>query len=86
MAAEIQMPKLGLTMTEGTVETWLKEVGDEVAVGDILLEISTDKLTNEVEARDAGVLLKIIVPEGETVDVHTVIGLIGEAGEDVSGY
>lgn len=86
MAVEVTMPKLGLTMTDGTVESWAKKEGDAVAIGDILFEVSTDKLTNEIEARNEGVLLKIVVPAGGTVDVHTVVAVIGEAGEDVSMY
>lgn len=59
MATEIKMPQLGLTMEEGTVERWLKAEGDPVKAGEPLLEITTDKLTNEVAAETDGVLLKI---------------------------
>ena len=61
------MPKLGLTMTEGTIDQWKKNVGDTVKKGEILFSVETDKLTNDVEAEADGVLLKILVPAGETV-------------------
>ena len=83
MATEILMPKLGLTMTEGTIDEWKKKVGDTVAKGEILLSVETDKLTNDVEAELDGVLLRIDVPAGETVACKTVIGWIGAAGEAV---
>ncbi|MBQ9661839.1 MAG: 2-oxo acid dehydrogenase subunit E2 [Oscillospiraceae bacterium] len=83
MATEIFMPKLGLTMTEGTIDSWKKNVGDTVQKGEIILSVETDKLTNDVEADTDGVLLKILVPEGETVPCKTVIGWIGAAGEAV---
>ena len=56
------MPKLGLTMTEGTIDSWKKNVGDTVQKGEILFSVETDKLTNDVEAEADGVLLKILVP------------------------
>ena len=83
MATEILMPKLGLTMTEGTIDEWKKKVGDTVAKGEILLSVETDKLTNDVEAELDGVLLRIDIPAGETVACKTVIGWIGAAGEAV---
>ena len=83
MATEILMPKLGLTMTEGTIDEWKKKVGDTVAKGEILFSVETDKLTNDVEAEADGVLLAILVPAGETVACKTVIGWLGAAGEAV---
>ena len=83
MATELLMPKLGLTMTEGTIDEWKKNVGDTVSKGDILYSVETDKLTNDVEADTDGVLLKIVVPAGETVPCKTVVGWIGAAGEAV---
>ena len=59
MAHEILMPKLGLTMTEGTIEKWKFQEGDTVRKGDILFSVATDKLTNDVESEADGVLLKI---------------------------
>ena len=83
MATEILMPKLGLTMTEGTIDEWKKNVGDTVSKGEILFSVETDKLTNDVEAEADGVLLAITVPAGETVACKTVIGWLGAAGEAV---
>ncbi|WP_343347365.1 pyruvate dehydrogenase complex E1 component subunit beta [Sphingomicrobium sp. XHP0239] len=85
MATELKMPALSPTMEEGTLAKWLKSEGDEVAAGDILAEIETDKATMEFEAVDEGTLLKILVPEGtDNVAVGTAIAMIGEEGEDVS--
>ena len=81
MAKEVVMPKLGLTMTEGTVEAWLKNEGDEVKEGEKLFSVSTDKLTNDIEATVSGKLLKILVPAGETVACLTPVAVIGAEGE-----
>ncbi|MFR1386594.1 MAG: dihydrolipoamide acetyltransferase family protein [Anaerotignum sp.] len=83
MAFEIKMPQLGLTMEEGTVAQWLKQEGDTVAKGDVLLEITTDKLTSEIESEADGVLLKSVAPAGDDVPVHGLLGYIGEAGETI---
>ncbi len=83
MATELLMPKLGLTMTEGTIEEWKKKEGDAVAKGDVIYSVATDKLTNDVEADTDGVLLKIVVPAGDTVPCKTVVGWVGAAGEAV---
>jgi len=83
MVNEVQMPKLGQTMEEGTVESWLKKEGDKVTKGDPLFEITTDKATLEVEAFVEGTLLKIVVPEGETVPVNSVVAYVGKEGEKV---
>lgn len=82
MAKIITMPRLSDTMTEGTVATWLKKVGDKVTEGDILAEIETDKATMEFEAFDAGTLLYIGVQEGDTAPVDSVLAIIGKEGED----
>ena len=84
MAFEIKMPQLGLTMEEGTVAKWLKQEGDSVKKGDVLLEITTDKLTSEIESEADGVLLKIVAEEGEDVHVKGLLGYIGEAGEQIA--
>ncbi|MHA3787371.1 2-oxo acid dehydrogenase subunit E2 [Flavobacterium hauense] len=84
MAKIITMPRLSDTMTEGTVATWLKKVGDVIKEGDILAEIETDKATMEFEAFDAGTLLHIGINEGETASVDSVLAIIGEPGEDIS--
>ncbi|ALM49782.1 pyruvate dehydrogenase [Flavobacterium psychrophilum] len=85
MAKIITMPRLSDTMTEGTVATWLKKVGDTIKEGDILAEIETDKATMEFEAFDAGTLLHIGIQEGETAPVDSVLAVIGKEGEDISG-
>ena len=84
MAQEVLMPKLGLTMTEGTIEEWKYKEGDSVKKGDILFSVATDKLTNDVEAEADGVLLKILLPEGETAPCKAVIAYIGESGEVIA--
>ncbi|MGT2887186.1 dihydrolipoamide acetyltransferase [Streptococcus didelphis] len=83
MAVEIIMPKLGVDMQEGEIIEWKKQEGDTVQEGDVLLEIMSDKTNMEIEAEDAGVLLKIIRPAGDTVPVTEVIGYIGAEGESV---
>ncbi len=64
MGKVVVMPKLGLTMTEGTVDEWKKNEGDAVQEGEVLLTVSTDKLTNDIQAPASGTLLKIAVPAG----------------------
>ena len=63
MAYELKMPQLGLTMEEGTVSKWIKQEGDAVKVGDVVVEITTDKLTNEVTSEVEGTMLKIVAQE-----------------------
>ena len=84
MATVITMPRLSDTMTEGTVATWLKKVGDKIAEGDILAEIETDKATMEFESFNSGTLLYIGIPEGETAAVDSLLAIIGTDGEDIS--
>ncbi len=84
MAQVITMPRLSDTMTDGTVATWIKKVGDKVKEGDILAEIETDKATMEFESFNAGTLLYIGVQEGETAPVDSVLAIIGNEGEDIS--
>lgn len=84
MAEKVIMPKLGLTMTEGTITEWMKEEGDTVKAGDVLFEMSTDKLTNEIEAKVDGVLLKILVQEEETAPCLATVAVIGDADEDIT--
>ena len=83
MAINVLMPKLGLTMTEGTIEEWKFKEGASVKKGDVLFSVATDKLTNDVDAEADGVLLKILLPEGETADCGSVVALLGSAGEAV---
>lgn len=86
MAVKIVMPKLGLTMKEGTVNKWLKKEGESVKKGEALFEVSTDKINNEIESPGDGILRKIIVPAETKVGVSTLLGIIGEANEDISGF
>jgi pyruvate/2-oxoglutarate dehydrogenase complex dihydrolipoamide acyltransferase (E2) component len=83
MPTKVIMPKLGESIVEGTVTGWLKQEGDEIAEYDSLLEVETDKVTTEVPSPASGTLLKILVPEGETVAVDTILAWIGEPGEDI---
>ena len=81
MGADFIMPKLGLTMEEGTVVRWLAAEGDQVAAGEVILEVQTDKVTVEVEAPAEGVLGELQVREGETVPIGTVLARIGNPQE-----
>ena len=83
MAYEVLMPQLGLTMEEGTVSQWIKHEGDAVKAGDVVVEITTDKLTNEITSEQDGVLLKIVAQEGEDVPVKGLLAYIGQPGEQV---
>src|SRR5690606_34292827 len=84
MATVINMPRLSDTMTEGTVATWLKKVGDKVNEGDILAEIETDKATMEFESFNEGTLLHIGIEAGESAPVDSLLAIIGKEGEDIS--
>jgi pyruvate dehydrogenase E2 component (dihydrolipoamide acetyltransferase) len=77
--ADITMPQLGETVTEGTITKWFKNVGDQVAEDEPLFEVSTDKVDSEVPAPASGYLVEIRVPEGETVDVGEVLAVVGDA-------
>ncbi len=81
----VTMPRLSDTMTEGTVATWLKKVGDKVAEGDMLAEIETDKATMEFESFNEGTLLYIGIQEGESAAIDSLLAIIGPAGTDISG-
>ena len=78
--AEVTLPQLGETVTEGTITRWFKKVGDTVAADEPLFEVSTDKVDTEVPSPVAGVLIEIRVPEGDTVPVGAVIAVVGAAG------
>ena len=84
MATIINMPRLSDTMTEGTVATWLKKVGDKVSEGDMLAEIETDKATMEFESFNEGTLLYIGIQAGETAPIDSLLAIIGNEGEDIS--
>lgn len=82
---DIIMPKLGLTMTEGTVSEWFKAEGEYVEKGEVLFSVTTDKLTNDVAATESGILAKIIVAADETASVQTVVAQLDETAERPSG-
>ena len=82
MATQLNMPQMGYDMEEGTVIRWLVEEGAEVALGDAVAEIETDKAAVDFESPVAGVLLKVLVAEGTTVPVGETIAIVGDAGED----
>ncbi|MFN3333645.1 MAG: biotin/lipoyl-containing protein [Caldilinea sp.] len=76
MAVEVILPKWGLTMEEGTVSEWRKQEGDAVAEDEIIADVETDKITNELPAPASGIIAKILVAAGETVEVGTVLAVI----------
>ena len=76
--SEVVMPRLSDSMEEGTILTWLKQVGDEIAIGDELVEIETDKANMAYESDAAGTLQEILAQEGETLPIGTPIARIGE--------
>jgi pyruvate dehydrogenase E2 component (dihydrolipoamide acetyltransferase) len=81
MATEVIMPQMGESIAEGTITKWLKKVGDTIKRDEPIFEISTDKVDAEIPSPVAGTLVEIKVPEGATVAINTVVGLIGEASE-----
>ena len=79
MATEVILPKWGLTMEEGTLVSWLKEEGDRVEEGEVIAEVETEKITNELESPASGVISKILVEEDtEDIPVGTVLCIIDE--------
>ncbi len=84
MPTEVIMPQMGESIFEGTITKWFKAIGDTVAIDEPLFEISTDKVDAEIPSPVAGVLAEIRFPEGATVDVNTVVAVIGEAGAKVA--
>ncbi|MFP3668835.1 dihydrolipoamide acetyltransferase family protein [Priestia sp. SIMBA_032] len=84
MATEIKMPQLGLTMTEGTIDEWIKKEGDIVKKGDALVSISTDKIVSEIESEVDGILHKIYVQDGEDVPVQGLLAIVGDADEQIT--
>ncbi len=81
MATNVVMPQMGESIAEGTIVRWIKKVGDSVDRDEPLFEISTDKVDAEIPSPSAGVLTEIMVKEGETVPVNSVVAVIGQAGE-----
>lgn len=86
MASKLTMPKLSDTMTLGVLLKWHKKEGDTVDAGEVVAEAESDKATMELEAFDAGTLLKIVVPEGGQVPVGGLLAVIGEKGEEISEF
>src|SRR5262245_8059524 len=80
MPTEIKMPQLGESVTEGTVGKWLKQLGERVEKYEALLEVTTDKVDTEVPAPAAGIVRQIVVPEGQTVRVGTLLALLDDDG------
>ena len=78
--AEVKLPQLGETVTEGTITKWFKKVGDAVAADEPLFEVSTDKVDTEVPSPVSGVLTEVRAKEGDTVPVGAVIAVVGDAG------
>src|SRR3954470_5605025 len=76
---DVVMPQMGVSVSEGTITKWLKTEGEQVEADEPLLEISTDKVDTEVPSPGSGTLTQILVPEGETVEVGTVLAVIGGA-------
>ncbi|MGH8859888.1 MAG: biotin/lipoyl-containing protein, partial [Jatrophihabitantaceae bacterium] len=85
MSTSVTMPRLGESVTEGTVTRWLKSEGEHVDADEPLLEVSTDKVDTEVPSPASGTLLSIKVAEDETVEIGVELAVIGEAGEEGSG-
>jgi pyruvate dehydrogenase E2 component (dihydrolipoamide acetyltransferase) len=83
MANIIEMPKLGFDMAEGTLNKWIKSVGEAIEKGDVIAEIETDKATVEVESTFTGVVFKHLADEGQALPVGTPIAVVAKAGEDV---
>ncbi len=81
MAIDVIMPQMGESIAEGTIVKWLKKVGDKIQRDEPLFEISTDKVDAEIPAPASGVVVEILVPEGQTVPINTVVARIGEEGE-----
>lgn len=85
MAVRVVMPQAGQDLETGTVRQWLKAEGDPVARGEPIVQIDTEKISVEVEAPAAGILLKILVPDETETPILSTIAIIGQPGEDISG-
>ena len=86
MAIEVKLSSLGVSITEGTILSWLKKEGDRVEKGEVLAEVETEKVNFEITAPESGVLLKLFYGENVLVPVDSTVALIGEPGEDISAY
>src|SRR5947209_17037203 len=85
LMADITMPQLGETVTEGTITKWFKSVGDEISEDEPLFEVSTDKVDSEVPSPESGYLAEILVEEGETVDVGTKLAVVSSEAPSGDG-
>lgn len=85
MATKVIMPQAGQDLETGIVKQWLKAEGEQVAKGEAIVQIETEKVNLDVEAPAAGTLLRIVVPDETETPIFSTIGIIGEPGEDVSG-
>ncbi len=81
MPTQVIMPRFGETVVDGTVSRWLKAEGERIEKMETLLEVSTDKIDSEIPSPASGVILRILVPEGKTVDAGTILAYIGQPGE-----
>lgn len=86
MVQEIIMPKLGMMETDVRLSEWLVKEGDKVEADQDLCEVESQKITNQVKAKEGGTVLKLIVEEGEEVPIGTVIGVLGDPNDDISAY
>lgn len=84
MSEDVILPKWGLTMEEGTLKTWRKQVGEAVAEGEVLADVETDKVSTELPAPVAGILARILVQAEETVPVGTVLAVIATTAEEAA--
>ena len=84
MATKVIMPQAGQDLETGIVKQWLKAEGDQVAKGEAIVQIETEKVNLDVEAPAAGVLLRILVPDETETPIFSTIGIIGDPGEDTS--
>src|SRR3954453_4715571 len=83
MAAEITMPQLSDTMTEGTIVRWVKKEGEKVKAGETIAEVETDKAVMEMESFDGGTVAALLVPEGQKAPVGALLAVVATAGEKV---
>ena len=84
MASKVVLPKWGMGLNEGTILKWLKAEGDPVTEGEPIVEIESAKAVEEAPAPESGRLVKILVPEGQTVETYTTLAVIAAEGEDYS--
>lgn len=85
MAVKVVMPQAGQDLETGMVRNWIKAEGDSVEKGETIVVVETEKVTLDIEAPAAGVLLRILVPDNTETAILSTIGIIGQPGEDVSG-